>query len=128
MEDRWPVSVKGVLGWGNRFVVLRNHRGEWELPGGRLEATDHGPVETVRRELCEEIGLDVAVGSLVDSWVYKVEGKSVLILTYRCEADEPEELQHSDEHTEVALMDLAGLADLLIPAGYLRSIREVAAG
>ena len=43
VDDRWPVSVKGVVGWDGRVVVLRNRRGEWELPGGRLDATDASP-------------------------------------------------------------------------------------
>ena len=47
VDDRWPVSVKGVLGWDGRVVVLRNRRGEWELPGGRLDATDASPEDGV---------------------------------------------------------------------------------
>ncbi len=122
VDDRWPVSVKGVLGWGDRFVVLHNRRGEWELPGGRLDLTDADPVTTLRREMLEELGLEVEVGPLVDTWVYEVEGKRVLILTYRCQAPQPSELSHSDEHTEVGLLSLAELESAPIPAGYLASI------
>jgi ADP-ribose pyrophosphatase YjhB (NUDIX family) len=36
---RLPVSVKGVvLDDGGKAALLENERGEWELPGGRLEA------------------------------------------------------------------------------------------
>ena len=123
VDDRWPVSVKGVLGWGGQYVVLRNRRGEWELPGGRLDASDAGPVEALKREMSEELGLEVEVGPIVDSWVYEVEGKRVLILTYGCQAEQPAELSISDEHIEVALMDEAQLDRAVFPAGYLRSIR-----
>ncbi len=123
VDDRWAVSVKGVLGWGSRYVVLRNRRGEWELPGGRLDASDAGPIETLKREMSEELGLEVEVDSILDSWVYEVEGKRVLILTYGCQAEQPSELSHSDEHIEVALMDYAELTNAVIPIGYLRSIR-----
>lgn len=121
-DDRWPVSVKGVLAWGGRVVVLRNGRGEWELPGGRLETSDPGPEAALRREIAEELGLQAEVGPLVDSWVYDVEGKRVLILTYACQAPPPGQLVLSDEHTEVGLLTPAELADEPIPAGYLRSI------
>lgn len=122
-DDRWPVSVKGVLDWNGRVVVLRNRRNEWELPGGRLDATDPGPVEALRREMMEELGLAVEVGPAIDSWIYDVEGRRVLILTYRCQAPEPTRLAHSDEHTMVSTFTPEELATERLPAGYLRSIR-----
>lgn len=122
VDDRWPVSVKGVVGWDGRVVVLRNRRGEWELPGGRLDRTDASPEATVRREMREELGLDVEVGPLVDTWIYDVEGKRVLILAYACTAERPPQLVHSDEHVEVAAFDPDLLRDEPIPEGYLRSI------
>ncbi len=123
VDDRWRVSVKGVLGWDGRFVVLRNRRGEWELPGGRMDATDASPMATLRREMTEELGLDVEVGEQIDSWIYEIEGKRVLILTYQCRAERPAELTHSDEHTEVGQFSIHELVSESIPEGYLRSIR-----
>lgn len=122
VDDRWPVSVKGVLAWDGKVVVLRNDRDEWELPGGRLDATDASPEETLRREMQEELGLDVDVGALVDSWIYDVEGKRVLILTYVCAATRPAALEFSDEHVAVAEMTPEQLGSEPIPANYLRSI------
>ncbi|WP_423919073.1 NUDIX hydrolase [Candidatus Poriferisodalis sp.] len=123
-EEHWPVSVKGVLSWNGRAVVLRNDRGEWELPGGRLEASDDSPQDALRREIGEELGVDAEIGSLVDSWIYDVEGKRVLILTYACEATQPEVLSHSDEHTDVGLLTAAEFSDAPIPSGYLRSLER----
>ncbi len=122
VDDRWPVSVKGVLGWAGKVVVLRNDRDEWELPGGRLDATDASPVDALRREMQEELGLDVAVGSLIDSWIYDVAGKRVLIVTYVCTAERPTALGHSNEHVDVAEFTLDALRSESIPDGYLRSI------
>lgn len=124
VDDRWPVSVKGVVGWEGRVVVLRNRRGEWELPGGRLDATDASPEAALRREMVEELGLPVEVGRLLDSWIYDVEGKRVLILTYRCTSERPVALAHSDEHVAVAEFDPVQLASEPIPEGYLRSIES----
>ncbi|MEZ5230528.1 MAG: NUDIX domain-containing protein [Acidimicrobiales bacterium] len=122
VDDRWPVSVKGVVGWDGRVVVLRNRRGEWELPGGRLDAGDASPTAALRREMLEELGLEVEVGDLVDSWIYEVEGKRILILTFACTADRPAQLSHSHEHVEVAAFDPVELRSHPIPEGYLRSI------
>lgn len=125
VDERWPVSVKGVLSWDNQVVVLRNDRDEWELPGGRLDATDANPVDALRREMQEELGLDVEVGPLIDSWIYDVEGKRVLILTYSCTAGRPGELRHSDEHLAVAEFTIDELRSEPLPGGYLRSIEAV---
>lgn len=125
VDDRWPVSVKGVIGWDGRVVVLRNRRGEWELPGGRLDATDPTPESALRREMREELGLDVEVGALLDSWIYDVEDKRVLILAFACTAQRPTQLAHSDEHVEVAEFDLTSLRGEPIPEGYLRSVSLV---
>jgi 8-oxo-dGTP pyrophosphatase MutT (NUDIX family)/predicted kinase len=122
VDDRWPVSVKGVVGWDGRVVVLRNRRGEWELPGGRLDATDASPEAALGREMFEELGLEVEVGPLVDSWMYDVEGKRILILTFACTAERPPELAHSDEHIDVGEFGLEELRREPIPEGYLRSI------
>jgi 8-oxo-dGTP pyrophosphatase MutT (NUDIX family) len=103
-------------------VVLRNRRGEWELPGGRLDASDASPEAVLRREMVEELGLDVEVGELIDSWIYDVEGKRVLILTFACTAERPREIVHSDEHVEVREFGLEELRREPIPEGYLRSV------
>lgn len=114
------------VGWDGRVVVLRNGRGEWELPGGRLDASDASPEVALRREMSEELGLDVEVGELVDSWIYDVEGKRVLILTFASTAERPSELVHSDEHVEVDEFDLETLRHEPIPEGYFQSMAAAA--
>ncbi len=121
----WPVSVKGVLAWDGEVVVLRNDRDEWELPGGRLESTDRDAPAALRREMDEELGLDVEVHELLDAWIYDVAGMRVLIVTYRCTAPRPVLLDHSEEHVSVAAMGLPQLRSAPMPEGYLRSIESV---
>jgi 8-oxo-dGTP pyrophosphatase MutT (NUDIX family) len=65
----FPVSIKGVLLDGDRVALLENERGEWELPGGRLEADEQPPVCLVR-EFAEGLGIEVAVDHILDCWVY----------------------------------------------------------
>ncbi|MEM7094882.1 MAG: NUDIX domain-containing protein [Actinomycetota bacterium] len=124
---RWPISVKGVLAWGGEVVVLRNERDEWELPGGRLEPDDASPAHAVKREFREELDVEIEVGDLLDTWIYDVAGKRVVILTFRCSAPKPDVLLHSDEHSAVRTMSLAELERSAragaIPSGYVRSVR-----
>src|SRR5262249_3185737 len=83
----FPVSIKGVVVIGERVVLLKNERAEWELPGGRLEAGESPPACVVR-EINEELAIDVAADELLDCWLYEVlPGREVVIVTYGCRYD-----------------------------------------
>ncbi len=120
----FPVSVKGVLVRDGRVLLLKNERGEWELPGGKLELGEE-PQVCVAREISEETGLAVTTGPILDAWQYHIgEGSDVLIVTYGCHPDGTASPRLSSEHTEIGLFTEAEAADLNMPAGYKQSIRS----
>jgi 8-oxo-dGTP pyrophosphatase MutT (NUDIX family) len=124
---RLPVSVKGVLVRRGRVLVLRNDRGEWELPGGRLDDGET-PEEALRREILEETGVRVTVGPLLDAWVFQVTSKErVLILQYACRMNGTRGVTISHEHTASSWRRLADLNSEPLPRGYLRGIRRMVA-
>lgn len=47
-----------------RASTLRRHSGQWALPGGRIEAGESA-VDAARREIFEEVGLDVGPASVL---------------------------------------------------------------
>ncbi len=47
-----------------RALTLRNHAGQWALPGGRMDA-DETPEEAALREMAEEVGLMLDPGSVL---------------------------------------------------------------
>lgn len=119
-----PISAKGVLVRRERILLLRNDRGEWELPGGRLDDGET-PEAALIREIREETGLSVTVTSLVDAWLFEVTpGKSVLILQYACRLDGWGRVTISHEHGEHVWVPLARLEREPLPRGYLRGIRR----
>lgn len=47
-----------------RPATLRRHRGQWALPGGRLEAAET-PEQAARREIFEEVGLQLSAADVL---------------------------------------------------------------
>ena len=94
----FPVSIKGVLLDGDRVALLENERGEWELPGGRLQ-TDEPPVVCLMREFAEELGIEVAADHILDCWVYEIlPQRRVVIVTYAVRRLDHGALRVSAEH------------------------------
>lgn len=82
---RHSVSVAGVAvdDDGRVLVIKRRDNGQWQAPGGILEASEQIE-EGLRREVLEETGLRVEPEQLTG--VYKHMGLGVVALVYRCRA------------------------------------------
>jgi ADP-ribose pyrophosphatase YjhB (NUDIX family) len=119
---RWPVSVKGVVWVGDRVVLAHNSRGQWELPGGRLdrnESLEHG----LAREIREETSLSAVVGPLLGAYVFDaIPHKRVVVLAYGCAAAADQAPAASAEHSEVALFSLEEMGGLVVPDRYRDAI------
>ena len=33
--QRYPISIKGIIIWEDKVLLLKNEREEWDLPGGK---------------------------------------------------------------------------------------------
>jgi mutator protein MutT len=116
MDNRFPVSVKGIIVENDRVILLKNERDEWELPGGRLEIGED-PLECVVREIREELGLMCRVERIVDTWVYQVHDRHVFIVTYICRCDDTSSMKISHEHKEARWISLSEINELHMPSG-----------
>ena len=131
-DEALPISIKGIVGPPGAVVLLRNERAEWELPGGRLELTDPNPEACLRREIHEELEIEVSAGSPVHAWRYEpVPGRMVFLVAYRCESvgPWPTALTHSSEHVDVCVMPIEqALQHPELPLGYRNALRRFAVG
>jgi ADP-ribose pyrophosphatase YjhB (NUDIX family) len=73
------VQRDGKLLLGRRGI--EPGRGKWDVPGGFLEEGEE-PLEGLRRELREEIGIEVEVGRFLGVWNQPYQGRTALGLTW----------------------------------------------
>ena len=82
------IVAAGVIFDGARVLLTQRKAGAhlagmWEFPGGKVEAGED-PAAALRRELEEEIGVDAAVGDVLDVTFHRYDDadKAVLLLFY----------------------------------------------
>ena len=42
LAETYPVSVKGIFKDNNRFLLVKNEKGYWDFPGGKIEKSMSG--------------------------------------------------------------------------------------
>lgn len=122
---RYPVSIKGVLFYQNKVVLVKNDRQEWELPGGRIELNET-PEHCLAREIKEELSLNVTVGTIIDSCLFEVISSNyVFVVSYHCVLKSQFKPRLSHEHNELGLFSLGALESIPLPKSYLNAIQKV---
>ncbi len=82
------VVVAAVIEENDRFLVTRRQpkvhlAGMWEFPGGKIDSNEtHGAA--LRRELREELDVEVEVGEQVYRTVHEYPEQTVALYFYRC--------------------------------------------
>jgi 8-oxo-dGTP diphosphatase len=87
-QEPRPIRVlAAVLEKNGLWLIAKRKRGDrfaglWEFPGGKLEAGET-PKEGLARELSEELGIGVRVGSCLGSVRYTSPGFAIELIAYR---------------------------------------------
>jgi mutator protein MutT len=82
------IVVAAVIEANHRFLVTRRQPGVhlaglWEFPGGKIDP-DEPHADALRRELKEELDVDVAVGEPLYTTVHAYDDRTVELHFYRC--------------------------------------------
>src|SRR5882672_7630583 len=82
-QNNCPISIEvaaGIVFRNGKILITQrrsqDHLGDlWEFPGGKREAEESFE-DCLQRELMEELGIEVAVGELVDTVVHQYPEKT----------------------------------------------------
>lgn len=113
MNEKKHLRVAAALIFENG-KIFATKRGEskfsyvahkFEFPGGKIEAGEQGE-EAVKRELKEELDLEVKVGGLYASHTYEYPDFIITLYLYECEALSAFSLKEHESYSWIAPKDL----------------------
>lgn len=119
----------GLVFRDTKLLITRRPEGThlgglWEFPGGKLEPGESFETALVR-ELDEELGIDVAVGELIESIDHDYAEKSVHLRFFRCRWMNRE--PHPHEVAAIAWVTRDELSDYEFPAADARLLDKLRA-
>ena len=108
-----PVLAAIIYNSNNEILIAKrkahkSNGGLWEFPGGKLEDGET-PEACLRREILEELGLEISVEKIFHAVPYQYEHIRILLLAYFCKF-KTGELRLTD-HDEIRWVKLCGLPD-----------------
>ena len=131
--DRPMVGVGALIFRGEQILLVRRGRepayGRWSLPGGLVELGEDME-HAIRREVYEEVGLEVAVKDLVAALdrVFRDEQGKIeyhyVLLDFQCSCDVGDPFP-ADDVTDCAFVHLDDLSNYQLSQGTDKVIRRV---
>jgi 8-oxo-dGTP diphosphatase len=100
-----------ILIENGRVLIARRRPGKrqaglWEFPGGKVRPGET-PEQCLKREIQEELGVQIAIGEFFGESVYAYEDQTIRLLAYRVRV-EGGEISPND-HAELAWVAVADL-------------------
>lgn len=100
----------------------KNLAGQWEFPGGKIEANET-PEGALERELKEELGIEAEIGEIIFAGTHSYGETGILLLFYVVKywKGEPKNFYHS----ELKWVHLKDLQDLDIPGANRKVLPHI---
>lgn len=85
--------------------------GLWEFPGGKIEAGE-SPEEALKREIQEELGIEIEVGEQIADVTHEYPAVIVRLLTYYAKMLDSNATPRAAEHEKLAWLERHELGNL----------------
>ena len=121
IADKFPVSLKVLVVDKNRVLFLKNERGEWDLPGGKINFSEF-PENCLRREVFEETKLKLNNLELVDSLTLRFNNVPVCIVLYKSNIKSFNPIKISYEHFDYNFFDKSEIKKINCPSEFKKII------
>ena len=115
--------VAVIIDTDDRVLLTKRNvppfQGEWVMPGGKIDLGEP-IVAALKREVWEEVGLEVEVGELIDIFEHVTPGEDnyhFIIIYYRCTPLYCDVKHNRDEVAEARWVACDELSEYKIPAG-----------
>lgn len=126
------VAVTGFLEKDGKFLILKRSEkeianpGEWTIPGGKVEGSD-GILDTLRKEIKEETGLDIEGGFefLGDDEFTRPDGYHVVIPKFRVIVKDSEVKIDKNDFDDFAWVDSTNIDDYKIISNVKKTLEQL---
>ena len=109
-------AVKALIVKDERLLLIKRrpndvHKpGQWDIPGGRLEAGE-SPFLGLQRETNEEVGIEIEIVMPLDvHYFIRDDGQQITLMIFLCKPKSGE-IKLSEEHSEFKWIDLKNPED-----------------
>ena len=128
MELKKYKAVKALIRYKDKFLLLKKEDfigGEYDLPGGRKNPQEDDE-SALKREVKEEIGLEIKIIKLLNSWSLDLPEKGIHLdgKTYLCESYS-DKVKIGEEHSDYVWVTREGLKKHIIPSWLEDAIHQL---
>jgi len=119
MGEKIDFGIKGLIIHNGNYLAVHKAKisdDKYELPGGRMEFGETIE-DTLKREIYEELGVEVSPIKLVDTWNYINAEKNYQVagIIYLCELKENNlDIRLSEEHTDYKWFKIGDVSNMNI--------------
>ncbi|MFA5126407.1 MAG: NUDIX hydrolase [Patescibacteria group bacterium] len=120
-------TVKALFEEDKKILLVKDHKGVWEMPGGRME-NDETPEKTLKRELKEELGWEnFEIKTALEPWNFSSEVNATqyqfTVKIYICISHE-NKIMENNEYSEYRWVSIDEIDGLNMRDGYKQAIKE----
>ena len=124
-DAQFYVGQKAFIRKGDEVLVLGDLKERLDYPGGKIQEGETDIIESLKREVREETGLEINVGKPFVTWTiifppqHRLEGKRLYLVGYSCEYVSGE-VRLSNEHSTYQWISKEKYTSLVNTASYTK--------